>query len=329
MQMATDNNGGLISACLLDGKGGARTIGWKQVRAWKQSDGPVWVHLDRANPGAVKWLREDSGLTAVTAEAITTEESRPRVFRGKAGYIAILRTVNQNEGAEPDDMVAIRLWSDGTRLITLRHRRLFAPGQVFRELTQDATGPRSVPALFEEIVSRVISSMSGSVAEYEDKLDGIELRAESSGASDLRRELGDIRKEAIELRRFMAPQREALAAMLADPPGWLPDDLKPSLRETMDRQQRFVEELDSVRERGLVIKDDISNRLAEKMNNNMYVISIIAAVFLPLSFVTGLLGINVGGMPGVENGDAFWIACVLMVILLVIQIWVFRKLKWI
>ncbi len=327
--MAVANSKGLISACLLDGKGGARSIGWNEVRAWKKSDGPIWVHLDRANAEAVKWLREESGLTPVTADAITTEESRPRVFRGKAGYIAILRTLNQNEGAEPDDMVAIRLWSDGNRLITLRHRRLFTPGQIFRELTEDAIGPASVPALFETIVSRVIASMSDSVSEYEDKLDDIELRAESSDGSDQRRELADIRKEAIELRRFMAPQREALAAMLADPPSWLPDDLKPSLRETMDRQQRFVEEMDSVRERGLVIKDDISNKLAEKMNSNMYVISIVAAIFLPLSFVTGLLGINVGGMPGVENGYAFWIACFLMVIMLIVQIWIFRKLKWI
>ena len=65
------------------------------------------------------------------------------------------------------------------------------------------------------------------------------------------------------------------------------------------------------------------------MNNNMYVISIIAAIFLPLSFFTGLLGINVGGMPGVDSAAAFWVTCALMVIILIAQIWIFRKLKWI
>lgn len=327
--MVQPDNAGLISACILDGKGGAKPVGWKEIRSWKPASGPIWIHLDRANPEAIKWLRNESGLTPVTIDAIATEESRPRVFRGKRGYIAILRGINQNDGAEPDDMVAIRLWSDGERLITLRHRRLFAPRQIFEELTEHKTGPVSVATLFEAIVSRLISQMNSCVTEYEEKLDDIELRAEDADAGDLRRELGDIRKDAIELRRFMAPQREALSAMLGDPPSWLPAELKPSLREATDLQQRLVEELDAVRERGLVIKDDISNRLAEKMNNNMYVISIIAAIFLPLSFFTGLLGINVGGMPGVDSSAAFWVTCALMVIILLAQIWIFRKLKWI
>jgi len=327
--MSIPNENGLISACILDGKGAAKPVGWKEVRTWKSKDGPIWIHLDRTVPETLKWLREESGLTLVTVDAITTEESRPRVFRGKRGYIAILRGINQNEGENPDDMVAIRLWSDGERLITLRHRRLFAPRQIYQELTEEGTGPVSVGALFETIVSRLISQMAGSVTEYEEKLDAVELRAENADAGDLRRELGDIRKDAIELRRFMAPQREALAAMLADPPTWMPEEVKPSIRETMDRQQRLVEELDAIRERGLVIKDDISNKLAEKMNNNMYVISIIAAIFLPLSFFTGLLGINVGGMPGVDSAAAFWVTCVLMVIILIAQIWIFRRLKWI
>ena len=220
--------------------------------------------LDRADPEAVKWLREKSGLTPVTVDAITTEESRPRVFRGKRGYIAILRGVNQNEGENLDDMVAIRLWSDGERLITLRHRRLFAPRQIYQELTEHWTGPASVAELFETIASRLISQMAGCVTEYEEKLDAVELRAESAESGDLRRELGDIRKDAIELRRFMAPQREALAALLADPPAWMPEELKPSLRETMDLQQRLVEELDAIRERGLVIKDDIQTNLPRR-----------------------------------------------------------------
>ncbi len=327
--MSIPNENGLISACILDGKGGARSVGWKEVRTWKPQDGPIWIHLDRAIPEAVTWLREKSGLTPVTVDAITTGESRPRVFRGKRGYIAILRGINHNEGESPDDMVAIRLWSDGERLITLRHRRLFAPRQIFEELTEHGTGPTNVAALFETIVSRLISQMAGSVGDYEEKLDAVELRAESADSGDLRRELGDIRKDAIELRRFMAPQREALASMLADPPSWMPEETKPSIRETMDRQQRLVEELDAIRERGLVIKDDMSNKLAEKMNHNMYVISIIAAIFLPLSFFTGLLGVNVGGMPGVENSAAFWVTCALMMIILIAQIWILRKLKWI
>lgn len=171
---------GLNFACILDGDGGAKPVGWKEVRKWKSGDGQIWIHLDRAAPEARKWLREESGLTPVTLDAITAEESRPRVFRGKRGYIAILRGINQNEGEAADDMVAIGLWSDGERLITVRNRRLFAPRQIYEEMIEQASGPLQVAGLFETIVSRLILQMAGCVSGYEEKLDAVELRAKTS-----------------------------------------------------------------------------------------------------------------------------------------------------
>ena len=64
------------------------------------------------------------------------------------------------------------------------------------------------------------------------------------------------------------------------------------------------------------------------MNQTMYMLSIVAAIFLPLGFLTGLLGINVGGMPGVDSSNAFWITCSALVVLMGFQFFIFRKLKW-
>jgi zinc transporter len=58
------------------------------------------------------------------------------------------------------------------------------------------------------------------------------------------------------------------------------------------------------------------------------VLAIISAIFLPLAFLTGLLGINIGGMPGVENDYAFWIFCITMIGCLFVELLIFRKLKW-
>lgn len=327
--VADDDTSGMIFACLLNGAGGARPFGWSGIKTWGEDDGPLWVHLDRAEPKALQWLRAESGLTPITIDAITTEETRPRVFRGKRGYIGIFRGINRNQDDEPEDMIAIRLWCDGKRLISLRHRPLLTPREIFDDLTVNASGPRTAPELFESILSRLVRQASSVVDEYEHKLDGIELNSQSRGGRDVLKDLSELRKDAVEVRRFMAPQREALHALLSEMPAWMPEELRPAFRETADRQQRLVEELDAMRERALVIKDDIANQLAETMNRNMYIISVIAAIFLPLSFVTGLLGVNVGGMPGIDNGNAFWIACLLMVVLFAVQLWMFRKMKWI
>ena len=67
---------------------------------------------------------------------------------------------------------------------------------------------------------------------------------------------------------------------------------------------------------------------AAKMNQTMYMLSIVAAVFLPLSFITGLLGINVGGIPGAETGWAFLAICAGLLVLLVAEIWFLRRWHW-
>jgi len=64
------------------------------------------------------------------------------------------------------------------------------------------------------------------------------------------------------------------------------------------------------------------------MNKAMYVLSIVAAIFLPLSLLTGLLGINVGGIPGAENKWAFLLVTFFLVMIALLLIGLFRRLKW-
>ena len=74
--------------------------------------------------------------------------------------------------------------------------------------------------------------------------------------------------------------------------------------------------------------EELAGRLAEQMNTRMYVLSLIAGLFLPLGFLTGLLGINVGGIPLAENSWGFAAILVLLVFLLVMEILFFRYKKW-
>ncbi len=71
------------------------------------------------------------------------------------------------------------------------------------------------------------------------------------------------------------------------------------------------------------------NRMSEQINKNMYVLSVIAGVFLPLGFVTGLLGVNVDGIPGDETPWAFAALCGPMLALVLFEVWLFRRFKWI
>lgn len=90
--------------------------------------------------------------------------------------------------------------------------------------------------------------------------------------------------------------------------------------------QRFGEELDAIRDRAQIVHDQIMDNRAEAMNQRMLLLSIVSAIFLPLGLLTGLLGINVGGMPGVDDPRAFWAVCLALVVLGAGLVWMFRKL---
>jgi zinc transporter len=156
-----------------------------------------------------------------------------------------------------------------------------------------------------------------------------EERSLAATVEDLRTLLAGMRHDAIVFRRYIAPQREAYARFAANETGLLREEMKGAAREEADRLTRIVEELDITRERAAIIHDQLVDRRAEEMNRNMMVLSVVTAIFLPLGFLTGLLGINVAGMPGAQWGPAFWVVCGTLFSITLIQLWLFRKLNWI
>ena len=124
--------------------------------------------------------------------------------------------------------------------------------------------------------------------------------------------LANVRRQAIILRRYMIPQRDALSTFEIEDLDWLQDSDRSKLREAAERIFRLGEELDAIRDRAQIVHDQIMDRRAEGMNQRMLVLSIVSAIFLPLGLLTGLLGINVGGLPGVDWPPAFWVVTALI-----------------
>ncbi|UCC99386.1 MAG: zinc transporter ZntB, partial [Phycisphaerales bacterium] len=317
---------GLICACLMDGKGGARKLSWEEVVQWKPEQGALWLHFDYTNPQAAEWVTNNSGLGEVSASALLTEESRPRATPIDGGMLVALRGVNLNPGSDPEDMVAVRVWLDDKRVISTRRRKLLSESDMMKSFEQKQ-GPKTTGGFIVDLSERLISRMEGTVEDIEDRVAQMEEEVITSENHALRTRLSAIRREAIMLRRYLAPQREAMMKLQAESVSWLSDNDKLHLRETTDRVIRYIEDLDSVRDRAAVTQEELVNRLSEQMNTRMYVLSLVAAVFLPLGFLTGLLGINVGGIPGAENQSAFIVFILMLVVVVTLQIVVFKKKK--
>jgi zinc transporter len=272
-------------------------------------------------------MRRESSLEPDAAEAMLAEETRPRSISFKDGMLVILRGVNLNPGSDPEDMVALRVWIEKNRVISVRARRLMAV-QDLRDTLDAGRGPKDCGELLVGIANRLVDRMGPVVDDMGDVVDGLENELLISESRDIRMKLRELRREAIGLRRHLAPQRDALSRLQQDEQPWLEAPHRRRLRETADRVLRIVEELDELRERAAIIQDELMNRLSEQMNRTMYVLTVVASVLLPLSFLTGLLGINVGGIPWAENNLGFLIVVIVLVVVGMLQLLIFRRLKW-
>jgi zinc transporter len=324
--MMTDGDG-LVSAYLLDGRGGGKELEWDDVKGWTSDAGTLWVHLDYSHPEAARWLNEDSDLEPAIAAALQATETRPRSVAGNGGLLVILRGVNLNPGSEVEDMVATRIWVDERRIITTRRRHVKAIEAVLASL-QAGDGPSTSSGVLIEIADGLTSRIGTVLSDLDDRVDQLEDEVLTTESYELRGKIGSLRRESISLRRYLAPQRDALSRLQNERVPWMDDVTRVYLREIADRTTRHVEDLDSARDRAAVTQDELNNRLSERMNKTMYVLSIVAGIFLPLGLLTGLLGINVGGIPGTESAYAFLVVCAGLVLIAVLQLWLFKRMRW-
>lgn len=321
------NQDGFIFAFCLDGKGGGKHLAWEEIGAWVPADGTLWVHLDYRGAAARTWLEQESKIDPLLLESLTATETRPRSDVHKNVMLGILRGVNLNPGADPEDMVSIRFWIEGDRIVTMRHRRILAL-EGLRKAVESGEGPVGSGDFLDSLADRLTAHMGRVIVDIDDEFDAIEEEVLTVKSYELRPKLANIRRSVISLRRYIAPQRDVITQIQNAKVDWLNDAERMSLRETADRTTRFVEDLDAIRDRATVTQEELNSTLSEQMNKTMYVLSIVAGIFLPLGLLTGLLGINVGGIPGTENPWAFAIFCVILVAVAVWQIWLFKRKKW-
>src|SRR5215831_10860906 len=142
---------GLAHALLLDGRGGAERLDWNGVARWTPDDGPLWLNLDYTVADAQRWLALDSHIDPLIRDALLDDDPRPRAAAHGDALLLIVRAINLNEGAAPEDMLSIRAWVEPHRMVTLRHRRSRSIKAIAAELDH-GRGPSGVAELTASLI---------------------------------------------------------------------------------------------------------------------------------------------------------------------------------
>ena len=326
---ADEGNDPLIFGRVLDGKGGARPIAREDIDDWKPAGEHevLWLHLRRDLPEVEPWLEEALGIPEPTAEMLVSDSTRPRALREGDALVATLRGINFNPGAQPEDMISLQLWSDGQRLITLRKVAMQTPRDVLA-LLDAGSGPTDAGGAITEIIEQLVARMNQTVVDMNEQIDRIEDLDMEDDHEEILPMITTIRRNCLALKRHMSPQHEALDWISRHAPPWFEDHDRREIAESIDRLRRYLDDIDISQESAVVLQDELRARSLASNEHATYMLTIVAGIFLPLSFLTGLMGINVGGMPGVDDSHAFWVVVAICIGVMMCQLFLFWRWKW-
>jgi zinc transporter len=292
-QLGSDGKGHVIdpaAACAMDARAGGFT----------------WVHLDGNDEATLGWLQQHAGLPDTVAFSLTARETRPRTEPIADGALINLRGPVA-DGEVEDRLASIRLWIEKGRVISIAFYPVAGLDQLCAQMKDGEV--RDPGDLVSHLAMIVTKRLDPIIADLGDLVDDSEEEIDAAQAYATRRKIARARSDAIAYRRFVAPQREALQRLAELPAAWLEDDDRLHLREAADRFARMAEELEAVRERAALIHEQLTDLRSEQIEGRALVISVVALIFLPLTFITGLLGMNVDGIPFAHEPWAFEAVC--------------------
>ncbi|MBU5378108.1 MAG: zinc transporter ZntB [Pantoea sp.] len=312
-----------IIACQLDGKGGLIPIEDKDVIHCER---PCWLHLNYTHRQSADWLQSTPLIPDTVRDALAGDSMRPRVSRLGDGFMIVLRSVNHNADSRPEQLVAMRVFINDKLIVSTRRRKVYAVDAVLTDL-QNGNGPEDGGSWLVDICDALTDHASEFIEELHDKIIVLE-DALLDQRVPARGELSLLRKQLIVMRRYMTPQRDVYSRLASEKLPWMDDSDRRRMQEVSDRLGRGLDDLDAGVARTAVLADEVASQMAEAMNRRTYTMSLLAMIFLPTTFLTGLFGVNLGGMPGAGSHYGFSIFCLLLLIMIVGVAWWLKRRRW-
>lgn len=312
---------------VLDKKGAAISVSLRQ--ASQELSRPVWIHIDYKDVNKLKWLRS-LNLDATVLENLLDADTSPRCFVHEKGLVMVMRGVCPNRQKD-DDMVALHVWMTKNRLLTVSHRSISAIDQVLGTL-QQRQGPKTIGDCLTQLCASMVHQMEESLALIDDKVDELEeaVIEEKAIHQDraLRSDISHIRHVIVGLRRYILPQREMMKTLTQTSLPFFSKANRVVFGEMLRDLITIVEGLEFARDHSKVTQEELDSKTNINISRTMYLMSLIMVIFTPLSFITGLLGANIGGIPFNDDPAGFGVICAILICIVVFQVIFIKKMRW-
>ncbi|MFV0377082.1 MAG: zinc transporter ZntB [Mangrovibacterium sp.] len=307
---------------------GTEAVDVKALPALENENDYFWIQLDFSVSESRKIIQSLHDNEIITS-ALVKDDSRPRVSVYPDELLLVVRGMNLLKGEKPENMISVRILATKSLIITCQKKSLNSIDSIVEDMKQNKA-PESTGDFIIRLNERIVFNMGDTMEGIEEEAILMEETTMDDNSNDEKNktELYSLRRQIIQLKRYLIPQRDALSKLQIEKTSWMTNKQQARLREVSDYLMRYLEMLDAAREIASVSQETMINRSNEQINNRMYLLSIIAALFLPLSFFTGLLGVNLAGIPQANHPMAFTWFIVVLLVVVAFQFWLFWRKKW-
>lgn len=320
-------NTGLVCGYRVDAVGAMEEIDWAGMDgALADEESVVWLHFSQTDRRARDWIERCGQIPAAGKALLLGSDTHMRIEVCGEGLAGVVGDLHHEFAEKSDRLDVLRLYLDNRCLISARRQPMQAIDKLRRSIGDGLRVERPV-AIIAQFLHHVTDTLNDLLLELASDIDDLEDQLLAGKLADQGPELARIRRIAVRLRRHMVPQQHALISLLSRMPQWIGPDGASGLRNAIERLSALGHDLDLVQERARLLADQLSSRLMEQTNRNLYVLSIVTAIFLPMTLVTGIFGMNLGGMPETQDPFGFWFGIAMMLALGALSITLMRRLK--
>ena len=278
-----------------------------------RSDVVTWLHFNLTDARARRWLLAAAEFLPPAVRELLRELAADRRIEAVEGrLLLVMSDFTFEDDSDPWEVATLWCFVDAHSLITARLHPVKSTDDLRQQLRSGA-GSASLMELLGRLLDLRSSRLRQLANTMSARLDDIEDEILAGNISQQREQLGRSRRLCARLRRQFAPERLDMAKFLHGPGAQLSETNRDLLRACIDSLGYTIEEVAEIYERAKLLQEELASRLAENTGRNLYVLSILTAVLLPMTLVTGIFGMNVAGLPGMHGGTSFWWVMLLII----------------
>ncbi len=291
-----------------------------------------WINIQNPQKEDIQFLQDNFNFHEIVLKEIIPASHRPKVENHGDYLFMVLYYPAFNKKKSEAFARELDIIVTKSHLITSHYKTILPLKSLFARINLHNDAKKEYMSegtayLFFYLIRSILANVLTKLEHIEHRVDYIEKAIFKGREKEMVFEISETQRDIIDFRRILAPQRSVFASLVADSRVFFGEEFAPHLANLHGNFDNVWNELEEQRETLAALADTNSSLLSTKINEIIKILTIVSTIFMPVTFLANIWGMNIDGMPLRETGS-FWIITAVMGLMVILMIGYFKKKKW-